>query len=71
MGAGAEDSEIAFLEGNNPEYDTDPPLAQHPTSINGRFGVIVAGQYLELFARERRPGWTCFGDESCKFGAGS
>ena len=28
---------------------------------------LVAGPYLELFARQRRPGWTAWGDELDKF----
>jgi hypothetical protein len=28
---------------------------------------LVAGPYLELFARLRRPGWTAWGDELDKF----
>jgi N6-adenosine-specific RNA methylase IME4 len=27
-----------------------------------------AGPYLELFARQQRPGWTAWGNETTKFG---
>ena len=29
--------------------------------------AAVAGPYLELFARQTRPGWTCWGNEVGKF----
>lgn len=28
---------------------------------------LVSGPYLELFSRQRRPGWTCWGNEANKF----
>jgi N6-adenosine-specific RNA methylase IME4 len=34
-----------------------------PTEIRGRIERLVDGPYLELFARERSPGWTSWGDQ--------
>jgi N6-adenosine-specific RNA methylase IME4 len=28
---------------------------------------LLDGPYLELFSREKRPGWTCVGDQVGKF----
>ncbi len=42
------------------------PVAAHsakPEQIQDRIERLVAGPYLELFARRVRPGWTCWGDE--------
>lgn len=46
------------------------PIRQHsrkPDEIHGRIERLVAGPYLELFARQQRPGWTCWGNETNKF----
>jgi N6-adenosine-specific RNA methylase IME4 len=32
-----------------------------------RIERLVAGPYLELFAREQRPGWDSWGDQTNKF----
>lgn len=48
------------------------PRRQHsrkPDGIHERIERLVAGPYLELFARQQRPGWDCWGNETTKFGA--
>lgn len=47
------------------------PRREHsrkPAEIHGRIERLVAGPYLELFAREPRDGWTTWGNEANKFG---
>lgn len=46
------------------------PRREHsrkPDEIHGRIERLVAGPYLELFARSERPGWTVWGNETTKF----
>jgi N6-adenosine-specific RNA methylase IME4 len=46
------------------------PRRQHsrkPDEIHGRIERLVGGPYLELFARQTRPGWDCWGNETNKF----
>jgi N6-adenosine-specific RNA methylase IME4 len=46
------------------------PRREHsrkPDEIHGRIERLVAGPYLELFARAERPGWTVWGNETTKF----
>lgn len=46
------------------------PARQHsrkPDCVHERIERLVAGPYLELFARRRRPGWDCWGNETDKF----
>jgi N6-adenosine-specific RNA methylase IME4 len=46
------------------------PRREHsrkPDGIHDRIERLVAGPYLELFARQTRPGWTCWGNEPGKF----
>ena len=46
------------------------PRREHsrkPDEVHGRIERLVAGPYLELFARQERPGWTCWGNETTKF----
>jgi N6-adenosine-specific RNA methylase IME4 len=46
------------------------PRREHsrkPDCVHERIERLVAGPYLELFARQRRPGWTCWGNETDKF----
>ena len=46
------------------------PVRQHsrkPDGIHERIERLVAGPYLELFARQTRPGWTAWGNETEKF----
>jgi N6-adenosine-specific RNA methylase IME4 len=48
------------------------PRREHsrkPDEQYERIERLVAGPYLELFARERRPGWTSLGDELDHFRA--
>jgi len=46
------------------------PRRQHsrkPDCVHDRIERLVAGPYLELFARAPREGWTVWGDETSKF----
>lgn len=46
------------------------PRREHsrkPDCVPGRIERLVAGPYLELFARTQRPGWDCWGNETTKF----
>jgi N6-adenosine-specific RNA methylase IME4 len=46
------------------------PIRQHsrkPDCVHERIERLVAGPYLELFARQSRPGWTTWGNETTKF----
>lgn len=46
------------------------PRREHsrkPDCVPGRIERLVAGPYLELFARTRRPGWDCWGNQTDKF----
>lgn len=46
------------------------PRREHsrkPDGIHERIERLVAGPYLELFARQRRPGWTAWGNEVDRF----
>lgn len=46
------------------------PSRQHsrkPDGIHERIERLVAGPYLELFARQRRPNWDVWGDQTDKF----
>lgn len=46
------------------------PRREHsrkPDGIHERIERLVAGPYLELFARQSRPGWTTWGNEVTKF----
>jgi len=48
------------------------PRREHsrkPDEVHGRIERLVAGPYLELFARQERPGWASWGNESDKFPA--
>jgi site-specific DNA-methyltransferase (adenine-specific) len=48
------------------------PARQHsrkPDGIHNRIERLVAGPYLELFARQERQGWTTWGNETQKFGS--
>jgi hypothetical protein len=37
--------------------------SQKPDETCERIEALVSGPYLEMFARERRPGWDCWGSE--------
>jgi len=46
------------------------PRREHsrkPDCVHEHIERLVAGPYLELFARQRRPGWDCWGNEIDKF----
>ena len=46
------------------------PRREHsrkPRGVHERIERLVAGPYLELFARARRPGWDAWGNEVDKF----
>ena len=48
------------------------PVREHsrkPDEVARRIERYCAGPYIELFARETRPGWTSWGDETAKFRA--
>lgn len=38
--------------------------SQKPDEVRTRIERLVAGPYIELFARDRRPGWDCLGLET-------
>lgn len=41
--------------------------SRKPDGIHQRIERLVAGPYLELFARQKRPGWTVWGNQTDKF----
>jgi N6-adenosine-specific RNA methylase IME4 len=41
--------------------------SRKPDGVHERIERLVSGPYLELFARQRRPGWECRGNELDKF----
>lgn len=41
--------------------------SRKPDGIHERIERLVAGPYVELFSRQRRPGWDCWGNETEKF----
>lgn len=41
--------------------------SRKPEGIHNRIERLVAGPYLEMFAREVRPGWTVWGNQTDKF----
>lgn len=43
--------------------------SRKPDGIHERIERLVAGPYLELFARQRRPNWTIWGNQVDKFSA--
>lgn len=48
------------------------PRREHsrkPDEQYARIEALVAGPYLELFARQERPGWASWGNETSKFAA--
>jgi N6-adenosine-specific RNA methylase IME4 len=71
-------SEVALLgtHGKPKRIATDvrqaiiEPRREHsrkPDCVHERIERLVAGPYVELFARQRRPGWDCWGNETEKF----
>jgi N6-adenosine-specific RNA methylase IME4 len=50
------------------------PRRQHsrkPDCVRERIERLVAGPYLELFARKTKPGWDCCGDQAALFDRGA
>jgi N6-adenosine-specific RNA methylase IME4 len=50
----------------------DAPIREHSRKPDDIYAVCEAlfdGPYLELFARQTRPGWTAWGNETAKFAA--
>lgn len=48
------------------------PRREHsrkPDEIHNRIEALFDGPYLELFARQKRKGWDCWGNETEKFEA--
>lgn len=48
------------------------PRREHsrkPDGIHERIERLVSGPYLELFARQKRPGWDVWGNQTDKFGS--
>jgi N6-adenosine-specific RNA methylase IME4 len=46
------------------------PVREHsrkPDEVYWRIEALCDGPYLEIFARQQWPGWTCIGDEAGKF----
>jgi N6-adenosine-specific RNA methylase IME4 len=43
--------------------------SRKPDCVHSRIERLVAGPYLELFARQRRPGWDAWGNEVDKYNA--
>jgi N6-adenosine-specific RNA methylase IME4 len=46
------------------------PIRQHsrkPDCLHDRINSLVAGPYCELFARQKRPGWDVWGNQTDKF----
>jgi len=41
--------------------------SRKPDCVHERIERLVTGPYLELFARQSRPGWTTWGNEATKF----
>lgn len=41
--------------------------SRKPEESRDRVEQLVAGPYLELFARSTRPGWVSWGNETAKF----
>ncbi len=44
--------------------------SRKPDCVRDRIERLVGGPYLELFARETKPGWDCLGDQAGLFDAG-
>lgn len=48
------------------------PVREHsrkPDRVPGDIARLFAGPYVELFARQQRPGWSAWGNQTDKFGA--
>jgi N6-adenosine-specific RNA methylase IME4 len=50
------------------------PRREHsrkPDEVRERIERLVGGSYLELFARQTKPGWDCWGDQTSLFDQGT
>ena len=45
--------------------------SRKPDCVRERIERLVEGPYLELFARETKPGWDCWGDQAALFDIGT
>jgi len=45
--------------------------SRKPDTVRDRIERLVQGPYLELFARETKPGWDCWGDQVALFDNGT
>jgi N6-adenosine-specific RNA methylase IME4 len=45
--------------------------SRKPDVVRERIEELIDGPYLELFSRETKPGWDCWGDQVALFDAGS
>jgi MT-A70 len=45
--------------------------SRKPDSVRERIERLVSGPYLELFGRETKPGWECWGNQAGLFDAGA
>ena len=45
--------------------------SRKPDCVRERIERLVKGPYLELFARETKPGWDCWGNQAGLFDAGA
>jgi N6-adenosine-specific RNA methylase IME4 len=45
--------------------------SRKPDCIRGRIERLVAGPYLELFSRETKQDWECWGDQVARFDDGT
>lgn len=72
------DDEIKLIHLRGPEFDAGVPQliveprrehSRKPDCVYDRIERLVAGPYLELFARARRANWEQWGNELGKFDA--
>lgn len=45
--------------------------SRKPDQVRERIERLVPGPYVELFARETKPGWDCWGDQLALFNQGA
>jgi N6-adenosine-specific RNA methylase IME4 len=56
---------------NKLAVDRRPEHSRKPDDVRERIEKIVPSPYIELFARETKPGWDCWGDQVELFDHGS
>jgi N6-adenosine-specific RNA methylase IME4 len=44
--------------------------SRKPDETFARIEALYAGPYLEMFARQQRPGWTVWGNQTDRFSQG-